>query len=282
VSWKTLGEVAPTALVDARLQLHHAAQLVASAGLTFLEPQPDDSHPNLGWAEPLGALLGRMLPGAEGHVGLRVADLALIRVDAEGRLADEFPLDGRTVDDGYAWLASSTVGARADLPDARITRPSYDIPPHAVADGAAFSGAARDALTELSRWFANGHHALEELAARTPGASEVRCWPHHFDVGFIEAVATQPDGSLAKSIGVGLSPGDESYAEPYAYVSPWPYPEPGGLPPLDGGGRWHTAGFTSAVLTGTMLLEGARAQQAKRFHGFLDGAVDASRRVLAV
>ncbi len=37
--WKTLGAVAPSELVDARLQLHHAAQVAASAGVIFLAPE---------------------------------------------------------------------------------------------------------------------------------------------------------------------------------------------------------------------------------------------------
>ncbi|MBW1845378.1 MAG: hypothetical protein JRJ05_13630, partial [Deltaproteobacteria bacterium] len=81
MSWKTLGAVAPTELVDARLQLHHAAQVVASAGVTFLAPELDDSHPNLGWVESLGALMGHTLPGADAQVGLRVADLTLLLVN---------------------------------------------------------------------------------------------------------------------------------------------------------------------------------------------------------
>ena len=77
MNWKTLDAVAPIDLVDARLQLHHAAQIVASAGITFLEPQPDDSHPNLGWMDGLGALLGRSLPGKDVQVGLRLAEPSL-------------------------------------------------------------------------------------------------------------------------------------------------------------------------------------------------------------
>ena len=41
-------------------------------------------------------------------------------------------------------------------------------------------------------------------------------------------------------IGVGLSPGDTYYAEPYWYVSPYPYPGLEDLPVLDGSGFWHT------------------------------------------
>jgi hypothetical protein len=281
VSWKTLGAVAPTKLVDTRLQLHHAAQLVASAGASFLEPQPDDSHPNFGWMESLGALVGRSLPGADAQVGLRVADLSLLLVAAGGRVSDELALDGRTLEDGYAWLAKATAHAGAELPSAGLTRAAYEIPVHATGSGAPFSSESRDAPAELARWFANGHHALGELAARTPGASELRCWPHHFDMGTLAVLATHPDGSLAQSIGLGLSPGDEGYAEPYWYVSPWPYPEPSALPALESGGHWHTEGYTSAILTGSDLVAGPPEGQSDRLHAFLEAAVDASRRALA-
>jgi len=281
VSWKTLGAVPPTELVDARLQLHHAVQVVASAGVTFLEPQPNDSHPNFGWVESLGALAGRSLPGSEVQVGLRVADLSLLLVDGSGEVSDELILDGKTLEDGFAWLASVTTHAGATLPAGGLTRAAYEIPSHATGSGAPFSNASRDAFAELARWFANGHHALVKLAARTPGASEVRCWPHHFDLGTLAVVATQPDGSLAKSIGIGLSPGDEGYAEPYWYISPWPYPEPSALRALESGGHWHTQDYTSAILTGSDLVGGPPEGQVDRLHAFLAAAVDTSRRALA-
>lgn len=281
MSWQTLGAVAPDALVDARLQLHHAAQGVASAGVTFLEPEPDDSHPNFGWWDSCAALVGRSLPGANVRIGLRPADLSLLVVDAAGRSSDELALDGRTLDDAYAWLESATTSAGAELPAGGLTRASYEIPSHPAAAGAPFSLEPQAVFAELSGWFANGHHALVELAKRLPGASEVRCWPHHFDLGALAVVATHSDGSLAKSVGIGLSPGDDGYAEPYVYVSPWPYPEPAALPPLPCGGAWHTEGHTSAVLTGSQLLAHPAGSQAERLREFLDCASDASTRALA-
>jgi len=281
LSWKTVGAVVPTQLVDSRLQLHYAAQVVASAGITFLAPTPDDSHPNLGWVESLGALMGRSLPGAEAQVGLRVADLSLLLVNKSGEVSDEFALDGRKLDDGYAWLAEATTGAGAELPSAGITRASYKIPNHPIGKGEAFSCESHEPFAELARWFANGHETLSELAARVPGATDVRCWPHHFDVGSLVIVATKPDGALAKSIGLGLSPGDDGYAEPYVYVSPWPYPEPTALPSLASAGHWHTEGYSAAILTGSDLVGGSAESQSDRLHSFLDAAVDVCQRLLA-
>ena len=43
----------------------------------------------------------------------------------------------------------------------------------------------------------------------------------------------------ARTIGVGLSPGDENISEPYFYVTPWPYPPPAKLPKLPEIGAWY-------------------------------------------
>jgi hypothetical protein len=114
------------------------------------------------------------------------------------------------------------------------------------------------------------------------GDSEVRVWPHHFDAGLLRVVASDAQGNATQTIGAGLSPGDDQYAEPYWYVSPWPYPERAdALPPLSAGGHWHTSGFTAAILTGSGLLAGDPATQVERVAAFLDDAVAASRRVLS-
>jgi hypothetical protein len=281
VSWKTLGVVSPQELVDARLQLHHAAQVVASAGITFLPAEPDDSHPNLGWVESLDALVGHPLPGSGAQVGLRVEDLSLLLVSARGEVEDEFALDARRLDHAYAWLAEATTLAGSEPSSKGITRATYEIPHHPVEKGEAFSSKSNEAFAELARWFANGHETLKELAARAPGGTEVRCWPHHFDLGSLVTVATDPSGGLAKSIGLGLSPGDADYAEPYWYVSPWPYPEPDSLPSLESGGRWHTKGYTSAILTGSGLVGSSPGNQRDGLHAFLDGAVEVCQRILS-
>ncbi len=281
-AWQTLGAVAPTELVDARLQLHHAAQVVASVGVAFLEPRPDDSHPNLGWDERLGALVGHVIPGARAfQAALHPAELALSLLDGAGNPLHQLDLDGRSLDDASAWLAGAIERLGVVLPAAGLTRPPYDLPDHAIARGAPFTRKPEEAFEELARWYANAQSALADLAARSEGRPEVRCWPHHLDLALLEVVATSADGGAAKTIGVGLSPGDASYAEPYWYVSPWPYPERTALSELRAGGHWHTQGFTAAVSTGSALLEGGRHDQPERVRGFLDAAVAACRDALA-
>ena len=84
------------------------------------------------------------------------------------------------------------------------------------------------------------------------------------------------DPEEARSVGVGMTPGDGGYPEPYFYVTPWPYPNPEVLPRL-ATGSWHTEGWTGAVLTGTEALAG---EVEERTRAFLAEAVEACMATL--
>ena len=68
----------------------------------------------------------------------------------------------------------------------------------------------------------------------------MRTWPHHYDSATLILLDPAETGEDARSINVGMSPGDGSYAEPYWYVTPWPPPPEKTilehLPPLEGKG----------------------------------------------
>ena len=53
--WSTVGEIDPRELVEARLQLHWAAQPVMAFADCALEHVSDDSQANLGWRDDLEA-----------------------------------------------------------------------------------------------------------------------------------------------------------------------------------------------------------------------------------
>jgi hypothetical protein len=76
--WQGIGSFPPGELVPARLQLHHAVQIVAAAAITRLPAADHDSHPNMGGDEALGALVGRRLPATGSSAGLRVAQPTLL------------------------------------------------------------------------------------------------------------------------------------------------------------------------------------------------------------
>jgi hypothetical protein len=273
-AWEPLGAVDPSALADARITVHWASQIVAAAGATLADARPDWSHTSMAWHPAKGALLGEPI-GAQAHrAGLRVADLTLLVTDETGKIAASRSLSGMTLEEGLAWLAAALAEA-CDAPVTPVQRPMHDLPDDPVARGAAFPMPPEGEIGEIARWFADAHHLLEAVSRRLAGASPVRCWPHHFDIATLLACGEDAAGA-AHSIGVGMSPGDGSYAEPYFYVTPWPYPK---TPPnfsLDGGGHWHTDGWVGAVLSASNVIDRGE-RQAERALAFAATAIDACR-----
>jgi hypothetical protein len=281
--WETLGGTAPGALGDARLELHWAAQVIASVGETHVAHVSDTSHTSMQWDPAHRALVGLAAAGEKPfRAALRPEDLTLLLLDGKGAAAAALPLRGRAYDEALAWMRTAIAEQTRGGFDRALVHPGFEIPPHAVGDGARFRAEPASALSELGRWYANADAFLRELAARTEGAGPVLCWPHHFDIATLVTLEPGSDAETTRTIGIGLSPGDESYAEPYWYVNPWPVPETPNLPALPCGGHWHTEGWVGAVLTGTALTADgdARAQRAALAR-FADAAVAADRALLA-
>ena len=175
-----------------------------------------------------------------------------------------------------AWL-----GARISDDPVRLELPQHEMPRHPVGEGASFSEAGTEARAELAAWFANATASVHAAVADDRRASRVRCWPHHFDVASLITLDAHADPEQARSIGVGFSPGDASYDQPYFYVTPWPYPPKEALPPLAAGASWHTEGWTGAVLTAEQLISKPSDRQSAVVQEALASAVSACRALLA-
>jgi hypothetical protein len=274
VSWERLGEPSPDVLEGSRLELHYAAQLPGAIGVSLLAPQPDDAQQALSWDDEQRALVTSEVPGSGGarpyRIGLRLTDLSLFLLDPEGAQRGEKSLVGVTLDEGLRWLA----GAIADYTDDKtpeLMLAEHELPEHPIRAGEPFSFREPEQFEELARWFANSDRVLQRVSATNPGASPVQVWPHHFDAATLITLRAGADGDSARTVGVGMSPGDGTYDEPYLYVTPWPYPEAAELPDLDGGGRWHVEGWTGAVLIGTRIA--LADDQPRQVDAFLRSAI---------
>ena len=84
--WRPIRGVDVGRVRDARLQAHHAVQWLARAARAFVPPQPDDSHTNLAWDHELDGFTTHPLAG-DSHLGLRVAELALVFTGSRQRRA---------------------------------------------------------------------------------------------------------------------------------------------------------------------------------------------------
>jgi len=282
-SWETLGTVDPRRIVDARMQLHWAAQAASSPGRQLLEHRPDFSEQSFRWAAMPRALAQDLVDGVwPFRTAIRPSTPAVLLLDANDRVTAEMALDGRTLEELYAWLEREIprrIGRALLQP---LQRPGEGLPEHPVGQGETFSVIDAAAFSEVGRWFANACEVLSGVAQSNANASPVRCWPHHFDIATLISLDPGLSGEEARSIGVGMSPGDEGRAHPYFYVTPWPYPKDKELPALAGGGVWNTEGWVGAVLeTPALLSAGLGDAQAKAAESFVESAVTACRTLLA-
>lgn len=289
-AWRPLPHRNAGELTDARLQCHWAVQLIDLVAKARVPKSEDWGHLAMTWLDPLEILAGGFTERRV-RVGLRIRDLCLAVLDGDDRVEWSFCLDGKTLAEARAWVQE----VLAEEGEAAVELEPFrdDLPQHPVASGEPFHLDETAQFEELSRWFGNCARILQVVSDNTLGAGPLRCWPHHFDLATLIALdPDSPDEANARSINVGLSPGDSpgdgSFDEPYLYVTPWPAPAHVENEPLAGNGHWHTEGFTAAVLPAHRLPDSNpedvpdhRAQeQAEQVFAFLRSAVAASRGLL--
>ena len=278
-AWTRLGAVAPADLTNATLELHWAAQFIAAAGQSLAEPREDDSHRAMTWDASRREFMGEPFAGAYPfRVGLRPADLTLLLLDQTDEPLGSLPLAGKTREEGHEWLMSGLANYMGELPE--IGRPEYDLPPHPVHDGAPFSEGQRNELGTLSALYESTAALLGEIVDGHESASEVRCWPHHFDIATLVTVERGEDSHASKTIGIGMAPMGGGYESWYWYVTPWPHPKLDTLPTLDGPGAWHTEGWVGAVLSGDEVVEAEGVFREAVVRKFVDVSVGAALSLL--
>ncbi len=292
--WERLGGVPRARLVEARLQLHLAAQPAAAVGKLLLPHQDDFGELSFCWHAGDSCLAQGTVTRPEAatpfRAALRPAAPALLLLGAGGGILRELPLGGRTIDEIYDWLAWTLAEILGGRLPGELEWPA-GLPEHPLADGARFDAGDVAAFAELARLFANADRALGAWAAARPGASPVRLWPHHFDIAALvplPRIGAAPGGAgdaaaarETRTIGAGMVPGDAGCPNPYFYVTPWPCPEHPELPPLPEGGAWNTDGWLGAILEASRFMDADRAaEQAEVVATFLRSAGEACRLLL--
>jgi len=273
--WRPLRGVDRTQLNEARRQAHYAVQWLARAARAFVSPRPDDSHTNLSWIDAFDGFTTQRLKDDLG-LGLRIADLTLVLMGDGTVRGQSYPLNERSDMNARNWLGEQ-LGAKGLDASALDAPPPYKIPTHAIANGAAYDATRpAHALAELAAWFANAHHSLEgirrQVIGRKLAASPVRCWPHHFDLDSLISLGED------RTTGMGFSPGDDYYDEPYFYVSIYPEPKGMTLPEMPPIGHTHTHEFLAAIALASKIV--AEMEQGKKTEAFVLGSVEAAIKLL--
>ncbi len=253
----SLRACAPSSLVGARSIVHGGVQLLTMAARANLEPATDDSHSNLSWDNATKRFLSQPIAvdGGTILIGLSLCPMNLEVVRTEETYAT-FDMDRRSLDDALEWLDGQLL--EAGLKPASQTTLPYALPEAVTRVERFLPHTASGQLSTLQAWFDLAQTVLSEFtkahADLKPGPSPVRCWPHHFDIAtYVQLEAGPPE--TARGIGVGMSPGDESYGLPHFYINPWPHLDPKDLPGAPHPGHWHTDGYVGAVATADQILK---------------------------
>lgn len=239
-------------LLRARQLSHATVQWPSRAARANLEPKADDSHSNLCWNEDQYAFVSHFLDIDQRiQLGFSFKSHSLIWI-VDITVVDSLNLTGVTEHAIKSWCDRHL--SEAGLQTTGQVEMPYELDSVDFAGFAAANAAVE--LRSLGAWYSRAHSVLTTLGDRfqsiAVSSPDIRCWPHHYDLAAL-FVLDGGDPENARSIGVGLSPGDENYAEPYFYCTPWPTPSQ--LPAAPSPLYWHTEGFTSLVCVASRIDE---------------------------
>ena len=260
--WNTLTEISEARLFQARAQLHQAAQLLTAMGISYLEPKPDDSHTSLLWSPELSSFVSQPF-GKAYKLVLNPATLKCQLYHNEALLLD-VNLNGATLQQIAADL--QFFFEDQGLPSNKFTmKRHFELPEYPDRWSVPFDTSDTEAFKTLQSSYKNAYPLLHKISRSDPRSSRLLTWPHHFDMAVLKSL------DEGKSIGIGMSPGDESHPIPYYYVNLWPYPSIEQTRDFTlSNGTWHTLGWTGMVLTLNQITrEGNSTQQALMVQSFL-------------
>jgi len=274
MSWNDIPSFDENQLKNARLQLHHAAQIPAIIARSFLGEHHEDIHANLGWAQEINALVSRPIPGPSGNafIALQFQHPGILIL--EESFSTQIPLMGNNWNSLFNEVLEILAERGFDKGKISLEQPYKNDLPAFETYESDFDLNNLEAFEVLGSYFSNSNAMLAEILADSTEASEIRCWPHHFDI------ASLLDLGKGKSIGIGMSPGDSSSTLPYYYVNMWPYPDTDkvSLPALSSG-KWNTEGWVGTLLNAEAFA--GTPDQKEIIKTFIKESVSAARELIA-
>jgi hypothetical protein len=280
MNWIELNNFSDEELAEARKQMHQAAQLPALAGRCLNPKDSADNYAALIYDKNSNWLTSQSLDESEFRIALSLSEFNLVITNKKRELLAFLALDSKTYDETFWWMTEKISELGLDSNKLNKNLP-YQIPKYPTSKNVPFNHTNSTYFAELQKYFFNAAFVLEIISKNEKNISQVYCWPHHFDTAALITVERNSNPEKSKTIGVGLSPGDESYNEPYFYISPWPYPDHiENLPKLIHG-HWHNQGWFGGVLTATEIIRNKnKSEQLKIAVNFIEAGIDKLKKLL--
>jgi len=272
--WIKLNKLSLQNLSEARKQLHQAVQLVSIPTRSFLPKVKDDHFASLKWNKKNNFLESQPLGKDNFKTAISFNNFSILLLNKDEKIIGCFELNGITYINAFKKLKELIKSTGEDVNKLSLSLP-YETPSYQTANDIPFNFFEKSLFVELGNYFNNAFLLLENVVKNRTEATEISCWPHHFDIATLIVLNDSKDNY--KSLGVGLSPGDDNYNQPYFYITPWPYPNTENitLPDLPSGGFWHTKGWVGSVLTSENILKfDSTEKQYKAVKEFLNSGID--------
>lgn len=222
--------------------MHLASQYLAAAGISFLEKKDDDSHTNLGFSVKEQSMFTHPLNSEGDFLSLSYQNFTLEWNSSASKTS--FQLDGATHEEIIKWITQKAIEANIKKPYKYDLH--YELPYPAITNDFTFNLTNVSRLKELTNFNILAQLTLEAVIKKQQLESDIRVWPHHFDIG---AFASLKD-KTGVAVGLGLAIPDTMIDDYYFYISAYKGHDgvdTSGLKTLTHG-EWRNNGFKGATL----------------------------------
>tara|TARA_R110002074_G_scaffold76560_2_gene174146 strand:+ start:16873 stop:17667 length:795 start_codon:yes stop_codon:yes gene_type:complete len=224
------------------IEVHKIIQYLAAAGNSFLPKKQDDSHTNLKSLTSCGCLTTRPLNKNGDVLAFSYSSFTLEWwIHAGDKI--KLPLDGITHNEIVKWIVERARNNEIEKPF--TAQMHYELPYKPVDDYYTFHLENKLRLTEIMHYRILAHLALEDTLENLTPHTEIRVWPHHFDIASLYTLNKQKQ----HVIGLGMAIPDTISKHFYLYVKGYAGEHPvtvSEISELDNG-RWDSH-FNGAIL----------------------------------
>ncbi|WP_299677102.1 hypothetical protein [uncultured Dokdonia sp.] len=192
-------------------EVHKIIQYLAATANSFLPKKKDDSHINLKSLTGCGCITTRPLNQNNDVLAFSYSSFSI-----EWWVGDtakiKFPLQGKSHSEVLNWIGLRAIESGISLP--LKYEMHYQLPYKTITDNYVYHLENIPRLKQIMHYRLMAHLALEDALQEFKPHSEIRVWPHHFDIASLYTFNKRK----RHSIGLGMALPDDNYSNFYLYV----------------------------------------------------------------
>ena len=226
-------------------QYHIAIQVVVLPGRSYLQKSPRDEHATLELDNHRNSLVGKWISCKNNRWRCGISmEQKKIYFEEEGSPEPlEADFRNKTFNELMLWLEESLATAGFSVSSLNSTTP-YKLPDY-TKQKTPLCFDRNNGFEFFFPFYKNSSFLFENFKKYVDVHCENRLWPRHLNQKISIMIKDSGEPSTSTYLGLGMSPGDQYYDEPYLYVNCWPYLE--GDLPEPSVGFWHIDDWVGTV-----------------------------------